>query len=203
MSGEARTQVAQLISGFNELISTQSQWRDSYAKVNAHLTALLGPDPVASDPTNASGTAGAVGTSGASAATIDPAVREKLVELRRHLTAFEKAAGGGAASTGAAGTTDPASSTGAASSAANPPATAAPEQKPTPTQPPTTQPTQTTGTSGAATTTQGTSDVMKHVAAIEALLKMQDDSGGLTLTKAQVEQLRTHWAALRTAIEKK
>ena len=44
---------------------------------------------------------------------------------------------------------------------------------------------------------------MKHVAAIEALLKMQDDSGGLTLTKAQVEQLRTHWAALRLAIEKK
>ena len=221
LAGESRTQVAQLISSFNELISTQSQWRDSYAKVNANLTALLGPDPVASDPTNASGTAGAVGTSGGAApaaATIDPAVREKLVELRRHLTAFEKSAGGGSAAstggagTGTAGTTDPAAST-----TANPPATTTPEQKPTPTQPAATQPattqpaatqpTQTTGTSGSATTTQGTAtgnaDVMKHVAAIEALLKMQDDSGGLTLTKAQVEQLRTHWAALRSAIEKK
>ena len=66
LSGESRTQVAQLISNFNELITTQSQWRDSYAKVNANLTALIGPDPVASDPTNASGTAGAVGTSGIS-----------------------------------------------------------------------------------------------------------------------------------------
>ena len=201
MSGEARTQVAQLISGFNELISTQTQWRDSYAKVNAHLTALLGPDPVASDPTNASGTAarrhiGCVRGNDRSgspretrrAAYAPDGVREAAAAVQR---------------AHAAGTTDPASSTGAASSAANPPATAAPEQKPTPTQPPTAQPTQTTGTSGAATTTQGTSDVMKHVAAIEALLKMQDDSGGLTLTKAQVEQLRTHWAALRTAIEKK
>jgi hypothetical protein len=70
-----------------------------------------------------------------------------------------------------------------------------------------TQPTQTTGTAGGTSATQsGTSsnaDVMKHVAAIEAMLKMQDDSGGLTLTKAQVEQLRTHWAALRATIEKK
>jgi hypothetical protein len=201
LTGEARTQVAQLISSFNELISTQSQWRDSYGKVNAHLTALLGPDPVASDPTNASGTAGAVGTSGAASPSIDPAVREKLVELRRHLTAFEKAAGGGsmASSSAAASTsaTDPAGST-----MATPPASTAPEQKPT-----STQPAQTTGTAGTATPTQGTAaanaDVMKHVAAIEALLKMQDDSGGLTLTKAQVEQLRTHWAALRSAIEKK
>ncbi|MBA3641350.1 MAG: hypothetical protein H0W53_19180, partial [Acidobacteria bacterium] len=100
LSGEARTQVAQLISSFNEMITTQSQWRESYAKVNANLTALLGPDPAATDPTNASS---AVGTSGSTtapaAATIDPAVREKLVELRRNLTAFEKAASGGGAST--------------------------------------------------------------------------------------------------------
>jgi hypothetical protein len=44
---------------------------------------------------------------------------------------------------------------------------------------------------------------MRHVAAIEALLRLEDDSGGLTLTKAQVEQLRTHWAALRQALDKK
>jgi hypothetical protein len=44
---------------------------------------------------------------------------------------------------------------------------------------------------------------MRHVAAIEALLKLEDDSGGLTLTKAQVEQLRSHWTALKQALEKK
>ena len=44
---------------------------------------------------------------------------------------------------------------------------------------------------------------MKHVAAIDALLKMQDDSGGLTLTKAQVEQLRTHWAAVQAALQRR
>jgi hypothetical protein len=42
---------------------------------------------------------------------------------------------------------------------------------------------------------------MRHVTAIEALLKMQDDSGGLTLTKTQVEELRTHWDALRVALQ--
>jgi len=209
LSGEARTQVAQLISSFNELITTQSQWRESYAKVNASLTALLGPDPTASDPTNASGTAGAVGTSGSTTApaapTIDPSLREKLVDLRRSLTAFEKAASGGAASTSPAAAT---SATDPASSAATQPA-ATSSATPSAATPSAT--TQTTGTSGTTATpssaTQGeassNADVMKHVAAIEAMLKMQDDSGGLTLTKAQVEQLRVHWAALRTAIEKK
>jgi hypothetical protein len=85
LTGEARTQVAQLISSFNELITTQSQWRDSYAKVNASLTALLGPDPTASDPANASGTAGAVGTSGSPATTTAPTVewRNGGLHLRR------------------------------------------------------------------------------------------------------------------------
>jgi hypothetical protein len=55
----------------------------------------------------------------------------------------------------------------------------------------------------STTTQSGNADIARHVAAIEALLKMQDDSGGLTLTKAQVEQLRTHWAALRTILERR
>jgi hypothetical protein len=45
--------------------------------------------------------------------------------------------------------------------------------------------------------------VIRHIAAIEAMLKLEDDSGGLTLTKAQVEQLRAHVAALRQALDKK
>jgi hypothetical protein len=189
LSGEARTQVAQLIANFNELITTQGQWRESYAKVSANLTTLIGPDPTATDPASPTGTPGAVGTSGTAAVTIDPAVREKLVELRRNLSAFEKAAGGGAAipATPATPPTDP----------TTPPDPTKPPAAP-PTATPATPPTDpTTGTAAANV------ELTRHVAAIEALLKMQDDSGGLTLTKTQVEELLTHWVALRQALDKK
>jgi hypothetical protein len=118
LAGEARTQVAQLISNFNELITTQSNWRASYAKVDANLTALIGaengdaeaaattpapgaqapgaPTPGAEPPTAQAptGTPGSVGTSGSATVEIDPAIRAKLVELRQHLAQFEKASGG-------------------------------------------------------------------------------------------------------------
>ncbi|CAN5849006.1 hypothetical protein BH24ACI5_BH24ACI5_12290 [soil metagenome] len=195
LTGDARTQVAQLISNFNELITTQSQWRESYAKVSANLTSLIGPDSGTSDPVGTSGTAGAVGTSGAASASLDPAVREKLVELRTLLTAFEKAAGGGAPSaTSATPTTVPDDTRPMITSPttpATPPAATTPATEPAP-----------QGTSGAQTPAAN-ADIMRHVAAIDALLKMQDDSGGLTLTKAQVEELRSHWTALRQALDKK
>jgi hypothetical protein len=118
LTGEARTQVAQLISNFNELITTQSNWRASYAKVDANLTALIGaengdaeaaaatqaptapapgaPAPGAEPPTAQppTGTPGSVGTSGSATVEVDPAIRAKLVELRQHLAQFEKASGG-------------------------------------------------------------------------------------------------------------
>ena len=122
LSGEARTQVAELISNFNELVTTQSNWRASYAKVDANLTALMGPEngdaeaargaaattpapgaqapnaptPGAEPPTAQAptGTPGSVGTSGSATVEIDPAIRAKLVELRQHLAQFEKASGG-------------------------------------------------------------------------------------------------------------
>ncbi|MEP6593398.1 MAG: hypothetical protein ABJC51_06890 [Acidobacteriota bacterium] len=125
LTGEARTQVAQLITNFNELISAPVDWKVSYTKVSANLSSLLGADtasapgmtdassatPAASTPgaapsaatpsastAAAPGTAGAVGTSGTAAASapIDPAVRLKLIELRKHLAEFEQAAGGAA-----------------------------------------------------------------------------------------------------------
>ncbi len=107
LSGEARTQVAQLISNFNELITAQVQWRASYGKVAANLAALIGPegtDPAAianAAPGTATGssessTPGAVGTSGTTTIQVDPAIRAKLIELRRNLTDFEKASGGAA-----------------------------------------------------------------------------------------------------------
>jgi hypothetical protein len=101
LSGDARTEVGQLIVNFNELTSAQSNWRASYVKVAANLTALLGPDnsdvaatasaPPATAPT---GTPGAVGTSGATKAALDPGLRAKLVEFRGNLADFVKASGG-------------------------------------------------------------------------------------------------------------
>ena len=95
LTGDARTQVSQLISNFNELITTNTEWRASYAKVQANLNALVGDQKADESPapTPAPG-AGAVGTSGTT--SVDPAIRAKLVEFRTHLMDFEKAAGGGA-----------------------------------------------------------------------------------------------------------
>jgi hypothetical protein len=104
LAGDARAQVSQLITNFNELITAQSDWRSAYGKVTGNLTALIGPDTAEADPAGAAAStagitppAGAVGTSGAAAVNIDPAIRAKLVELRSKLKAFEKAAGVGEA----------------------------------------------------------------------------------------------------------
>ncbi|MCA1560617.1 MAG: hypothetical protein LC753_05965, partial [Acidobacteria bacterium] len=96
LTGDARTQVQQLIANFNELITTKAEWRASYAKVDANLTALVGPAerPDETPTTPPTGTAGAVGTAGTTPSTLDPAVRAKLIEMRNHLIAFEKVAGG-------------------------------------------------------------------------------------------------------------
>jgi hypothetical protein len=102
LSGEARNQVSQLITNFNELITTESNWHASYDKVSANLTTLLGPDNsdteaaagVPATNTGATATPGAVGTSGTASVELDPAIRAKLVELRKNLNEFRKAAGG-------------------------------------------------------------------------------------------------------------
>ena len=49
LQGEARTQVSQLIQNFNELITTQSNWRETYEKLEANLNALIGPAQVSPD----------------------------------------------------------------------------------------------------------------------------------------------------------
>jgi hypothetical protein len=117
LSGEARNQVSQLITNFNELITTQSNWKSSYDKVSANLTTLLGPDnsdneaaggapnpnagatpapnPGATPTPNAGATAtpGAVGTTGTATMELDPSIRAKLVEFRKSLNDFRKAVG--------------------------------------------------------------------------------------------------------------
>ena len=140
LSGDARTQVSQLISNFNELITTNTEWRASYAKVQANLNALVGdqradesPAPTAA-PTP--GAAGAVGTSGTT--TVDPTIRAKLVEFRTHLMDFEKAAGGGAtasASPTASPAASPATAEPAAAAQPSTPATAASTPAAQPTEP--------------------------------------------------------------------
>ena len=108
LSGELRTQLTQLIANFNELITTNTEWKASYAKVDANLTALIGPQtadesttaPAAATAgaTGAAGAtpsaAGAVGTSGTTTDTLDPGVKAKLAEFRAHLKEFEKAVNG-------------------------------------------------------------------------------------------------------------
>lgn len=184
LTGDARTQVSQLISNFNELISAENNWKASYDKVSANLATLLGPEnvPPAAPPT---GTPGAVGTAGT--IELDPAVREKLVELRLQLKEFEKAAGGA--------TSDPAASP-APTPMTTPSTSSATPASPTP---PAATP-ETTPATEAPAQAAGNADIARHISAIEAMLKSEDDSGGITLTKAQLEQLRTHWAALKAAI---
>jgi hypothetical protein len=133
LAGEARVQVTQVIANFNELITTTHDWPVSYAKVEANLNALLGPENTDAEPTVAVATGttgttatGVVGTSGAApTAALDPAIRAKLIELRTHLKAYAKAAGGVPKT----------------AAATVPPATApAPTPEVTPTTPPTTTP---------------------------------------------------------------
>lgn len=140
LTGEPRTQVSQLITNFNALITATSEWRAAYDKVNANLTALIGAQSAEETPAPAAGVAGAVGTSGAMAGSLDPAIKAKLAEFRNHLVQFEKAAGGASADTSASKppTATPAATTSATPETTTPEASAAP-------------PTQATATPAAAT----------------------------------------------------
>ncbi len=194
LQGDARTQIAQLISNFNELITTQSDWRSAYAKVDANLAALLGPDSP-DQPPPASGVTGAVGTSGAGATQLDPGVRAKLVEFRTHLKEFERAAG-----RNATGAMAPSVATGTTANPANPAPPAAAGA---------------TGTSGvmpASPTTNmapadqakaaeqvGHSEADQHLDAISAILNKSKTG---TLTKAQTAAIEKHVAELRQLLQK-
>jgi hypothetical protein len=209
LQGEARTQVSQLISNFNELITAESNWPAAYAKVEANLTTLLGPagsDESAqpSDPT-AAPESGAVGTSGASAVQIDPKIRAKLQEVRQQLKQFEQAAGG-ATGTPAA-TPNPSAST--------PSATSPTESYPTS---PSTTPPSATDPSMAQAGQAGAgqqAEIQRHLDAIASIVNQALGSsaraGGtqpsttepgqptgtsgsqtISLDRAQLEQIKTH-----------
>jgi hypothetical protein len=185
LTGDARTQVSQLISNFNELITAKADWKASYDKVTANVTALIGAESAAPEAAAAApaGTPGAVGTSGSTATTLDPAVKGKLVEFRTHLMAFEKAAG---------------EATMSGSAPAASPSASGPSSDPDPAprgNPPGESPAQ---SSSAGQASQGSP--MSHIQAIEAMLV--GSGSKLTLEPAQVEQIRMHLAELRKTIEK-
>jgi hypothetical protein len=196
LSGEARTQVSQLISNFNELITTKENWRASYDKVEANLNALLGSEASAQPAQTAppTGTGGAVGTTGTASASLDPAIRAKLVEFQSHLSKFEQAAGAPAASSasqGAAATPGASSTTGQSTQPttgqATEPATGQATQPQQPTEPTTGQSTagqSTTGTTGSASSTaqppsssMGQDGAVRHIEAIEAIINGRSASG--------------------------
>jgi hypothetical protein len=93
--GDTRTEVSHLINNFNALITRQDNWRESYDRVEQNLNVLIGPagneDTVG---VRRPGDNGPVGTSGISR-TLDPIIRDQLIEFRRHLERFEKTATGG------------------------------------------------------------------------------------------------------------
>jgi hypothetical protein len=219
LSGEPRTQVSQLISNFNELITAKSDWRAAYDKVAANITALIGPEGAAPEaPATSAATPGAVGTSGNTAAALDPGIKGKLVEFRSHLKDFEKAAGAApsgapsaAPSAAPSEASSPMSSTSAAPSSASP-SSASPSNpsssSASPTSPsasPSPEPSASSNP-GASSVAQQSSSKMNEdspIAHIEAIEAMIGSGSKLTLEPAQVQQIRMHLAELRKAVDKK
>ena len=221
LQGEPRAQVAELITNFNELITTQASWKEAYEKVEANLATLLNSAPTApaGDPAKPVGTSGPGG--------LDPAIRAKLMEFRSHLDKFEEAAAPSAAPSSA--TTSSTTTTTTTTTQTEPPAT----QPPTTTQPPPTTPPAPTNPAKpdepAAMSDDQKEEIVNHIDAIEAILSAQataqaaqttatgpvgtsGTASGSTrttitgtdvrLTPAQVEQLRNHLAELRRIVAK-
>jgi hypothetical protein len=223
LTGDARTQVSQLITNFNELITTKADWRTSFSKVETNLNALIGSATTDEAAARTSGTEGAVGTSG-TVSGLDPALKAKLVDFRNHLDKFEKAAGGkantppdatdpaAAAATSSSGTGAAASTSGTAtmagSSGAATAATAPPQQP-----------------AAAAPSQSDKDELLRHVSAIETILSGQTSASAgtstsgtvgtsgttgasatqspVTLTAAQVEQLKTHLSELKRLLNQR
>lgn len=190
LTGEARTQVSQLITNFNELITTQTEWRASFGKVQSNLTALLGAERTDEPnvPPPATGTAGAIGTSGIT--TLDPKVREKLVEFRNKLVEFERASTGGGGSTTTTATVTPGTTTTATATLPTTEPAVAQRQ----------QPTSHAHPGGEA----GHTSALQHIAAIEAILNPPSTSGAaadVKMDRVQLDQIRTHLAELKKLLQ--
>lgn len=196
LTGDARTQVSELISNFNALITTTVDWPSAYAKVEGNLNTLLGPEGSVDEPRpGSSGTEGAVGTAGTTAA-LPANVKAKLIEFRNHLEQFEQASGGPRSASA-----DSASGTAATPS----PSPAGPSSSPAPEPAPGT----TASSSVPAASSINRDEALQHVQAIEALLGSGSSSPAsaepsasaegapITLDAARMQQLRSHLAELK------
>jgi hypothetical protein len=226
ITGEARTHISQLISRFNELIAANGQWREPFDGVKATLDNLLRPrDERTPIPEAAPGEP--VGTTGA--VTLDPEVREKLVEFRTHLRAFEESAGAPAVPVHRAEPVDPPTTTTAAPGEV---ATRVSETDPTAASgststgsPVAEMPAAAAGTVGGEPMQAGApiqNEALRHIEAIEALLVQQQPRGATDADRAttgaaagpdapathtpalepdQIDEIRTHLNELRRLVE--
>ena len=213
LQGEARTQVSQLITNFNALITAQSNWREKYASVEQNLNTLLGAGAdtavtgttgTSTTTTGTAGTSGSTTTTASKAVTVDPAIKTKLEEFKRHLTAFEAAAGAAPSpSASSEMATPPASPTSSTTSTTTTTATTPTPEPPaapaTPSQPPATTPSTTPAAPPSATAPatapaadeDDDSDVARQIDAIEkALNDASCDPAKMAAIRAQLTQLR-------------
>src|SRR5690606_1187244 len=179
-------------------IAAQSNWRASFDKVETNLVALLGPErPMPGTTGTVAGTTGTTGetetagTTGGAIVDVAPEIREKLIEFRVKLNEFEMAAGGTA-------------------TGAMPPATPPAEPQ--------------TDPAVAARAPIDEAEVLRHIEAIEAILSANEPAAAgasgvppttppgtppaaaspqpVTLSPAQLAQLRMHLTQLRALIER-
>jgi S-DNA-T family DNA segregation ATPase FtsK/SpoIIIE len=188
LTGEARTQVSQLITNFNELITAKSDWRAAYDKVNGNVMAIIGAESAPAEPSAPpTGVSGAVGTAGTTPPTLDPAIRGKLVEFRSHLVQFEKAAGTSPSSNSDkvmnSSSSSPSSSEPAASASSTTSSSPSPSASPSNPAPESSPASEASASSSAAdqSSAQASANVsqdstIRHIEAIEAILSGRDPS---------------------------
>jgi hypothetical protein len=213
LSGEPRTWTENLITNFNQLLTTKTDWTREFAEVRYALDRLLAMD---------SGTAPAdqpVGTSGTTAASLDPAVKSKLQELHTQLEAFYTAAGSPALPPPAGEPTAPRPPSEPAAPVSAEPAAPAPPAEPaappaaetpaplSPTKPATSRievhlvpenatSTSTTTVISRSSTESGTSQLEQHLDQIAAIVNeaLGAEAGAATVTidRSKLEAIRSH-----------
>jgi hypothetical protein len=95
IQGQARTELNNLISNFNALITSNGpEWRQAYDRVQSTLSTLVGGAPPAQPGQAGEASQSAVGTSGAApAAALDPSIVAKLNDMRLHVNEFGQTVG--------------------------------------------------------------------------------------------------------------
>ena len=99
LQGDVRTMVSGFISEFNAFASLPKDWKAKYQTASASLDKMLATAAAAPPPAAAPAAPAAPPAAGAPAADAggpgiwDPAVVEKLKDVRKHLYDFEKATG--------------------------------------------------------------------------------------------------------------